>query len=444
MWSRNSFAASLLVFVLAVSAFPWIVSSQQRKQTTNNRRNIPLRSMVGMTLVPGAATREAVCLDGSSPAYHLDRGSGGGAANWLLQFEGGGWCNSVASCLARSTTRRGSTRYMNKLEVFSGILSSDESENPDFYNWNRVKIRYCDGASFGGDSVYRNGTTVLHFRGQRIWEAIIADLLPKGLGLAEKALLSGCSAGGLATFLHCDEFERLLPESATVKCLSDAGFFLDATDVTGSNTMRTFFNGVVALQGVQRNLNTRCTRAHSDPRQCFFPQYALPFIRTPFFILNSAYDVYQFNHIFVPPSADPNEHWTRCKLDTTACTSDQISVLQGYRHQMLAALSASSSRDMRRGSFIDSCFAHCQSELQVAWFTPYSPRIHNKTIAGAVGDWYFDRGDTSSIDVPYPCDQTCHKPQAIIAYTQQSHIMLIFTFLDDHCVCVIGWPQELA
>lgn len=22
----------------------------------------------------------------------------------------------------------------------------------DFYNWNKVKVRYCDGASFGGDS----------------------------------------------------------------------------------------------------------------------------------------------------------------------------------------------------------------------------------------------------------------------------------------------------
>ena len=28
-----------------------------------------------------------VCLDGSSPAYHLDRGFGAGASNWLLQFE---------------------------------------------------------------------------------------------------------------------------------------------------------------------------------------------------------------------------------------------------------------------------------------------------------------------------------------------------------------------
>ncbi|XLR19517.1 hypothetical protein S83_047429 [Arachis hypogaea] len=28
---------------------------------------------------------------------------------------------------------------------------------PDFYNWNRVKLRYCDGASFTGDAIFDNG-----------------------------------------------------------------------------------------------------------------------------------------------------------------------------------------------------------------------------------------------------------------------------------------------
>lgn len=42
-----------------------------------------------------------------------------------------------------------------------------------------------------------------------------------------QALLSGCSAGGLATLIHCDDFRGLLPKDATVKCLADAGFFLD-------------------------------------------------------------------------------------------------------------------------------------------------------------------------------------------------------------------------
>jgi len=43
-----------------------------------------------------------------------------------------------------------------------------------------------------------------------------------------QALLSGCSAGGLASILHCDEFRTLFPTSTKVKCLSDAGLFLDA------------------------------------------------------------------------------------------------------------------------------------------------------------------------------------------------------------------------
>lgn len=42
-----------------------------------------------------------------------------------------------------------------------------------------------------------------------------------------QALLSGCSAGGLASLIHCDDFPKFLPKDATVKCLSDAGFFLD-------------------------------------------------------------------------------------------------------------------------------------------------------------------------------------------------------------------------
>jgi hypothetical protein len=43
-----------------------------------------------------------------------------------------------------------------------------------------------------------------------------------------QAILTGCSAGGLATFIHCDDFRNLLPKSAKVKCMPDAGFFMDA------------------------------------------------------------------------------------------------------------------------------------------------------------------------------------------------------------------------
>ncbi|KAJ6374990.1 hypothetical protein OIU77_000039 [Salix suchowensis] len=88
------------------------------------------RLLVDMTLVSDASNNGGFCLDGSLPAYHLHRGFGSGASNWLLQFEGGGWCNDIQSCLDRAKTKRGSSLYMNKLEDFNGILSNDASLNP--------------------------------------------------------------------------------------------------------------------------------------------------------------------------------------------------------------------------------------------------------------------------------------------------------------------------
>ncbi|KAL6144914.1 hypothetical protein ACLB2K_055604 [Fragaria x ananassa] len=75
-----------------------------------------------------------------------------GANSWLIQLEGGGWCNTIRNYVYRKTTRRGSSKFMEKQLPFTGILSNKPEENPDFFNWNRVKLRYCDGASFTGDS----------------------------------------------------------------------------------------------------------------------------------------------------------------------------------------------------------------------------------------------------------------------------------------------------
>ncbi|GMQ03747.1 hypothetical protein CsSME_00049426 [Camellia sinensis var. sinensis] len=106
---------------------------------------------VGITYVENAVAKGAVCLDGSPPAYHLDKGFGAGINNWLVHIEGGGWCNNATTCLSRIDTRLGSSKQMAVQLVFSGILSNQQKFNPDFYNWNRIKVRYCDGASFTGD-----------------------------------------------------------------------------------------------------------------------------------------------------------------------------------------------------------------------------------------------------------------------------------------------------
>lgn len=100
-------------------------------------------------------------------------------SKYMRSFQGGGWCNNVTTCLARKNSRLGSSKEMSKLLAFSGILNNKASLNPgsnicsfkmddilsevhiladklfllclDFYNWNKIKVRYCDGASFTGD-----------------------------------------------------------------------------------------------------------------------------------------------------------------------------------------------------------------------------------------------------------------------------------------------------
>ncbi|KAG7566542.1 Pectinacetylesterase/NOTUM [Arabidopsis suecica] len=250
----------------------------------------PSVPMIPLTLIQGADSKGAVCLDGTLPGYHLDRGFGSGANSWLIQLEGGGWCNNHRSCVYRKTSRRGSSKFMEKALAFTGILSNKPEENPDFFNWNRIKLRYCDGASFSGDS--QDESSQLFYQGQRIWQVAMEEFLSLGMKQANQALLSGCSAGGLASILHCDEFRELLPSSTKVKCLSDAGMFLDSVDVSGGHSLRNMFQGVVTVQNLQKDLSSSCTN-HLDPTSCFFPQNLVSDIKTPMFLLNTAYDSWQ-------------------------------------------------------------------------------------------------------------------------------------------------------
>jgi len=102
------------------------------------------------------------------------------------------------------------------------------------YDWNAVFMKYTDGASFSGDNSTSGtpGTHNLHFRGRRILDATVMQLLKQhGLSTATDVVISGCSAGGLATYLHADHWAQALAEAKVpierIAALPDSGFFLD-------------------------------------------------------------------------------------------------------------------------------------------------------------------------------------------------------------------------
>ncbi|PHU12151.1 hypothetical protein BC332_19081 [Capsicum chinense] len=129
----------------------------------------------------------------------------------------------------------GGSDHMGRQSLFDGILHNTSIINPgeahdiQFYNCNRVRVKYCDGSSFTGDVEQVDPENKLYFRGARIFKAIVEDLWSKGMKNSENAILSGTSAGGLPTILNCDKFKCLFPKDARVKCVADAGFFINGS-----------------------------------------------------------------------------------------------------------------------------------------------------------------------------------------------------------------------
>ncbi|KAG8054387.1 hypothetical protein GUJ93_ZPchr0001g30454 [Zizania palustris] len=337
--------------------------------------------LVELTLLTGAQEKGAVCLDGTPPGYHLQRGFGSGTHSWLIYLQGGAWCDSIESCSFRKTTK------------------------------------YCDGASFAGDAEAqdKDGST-LYFRGLRIWDAVVDELMEKGLASAQQALLSGCSAGGLATLLHCNDFYARFPKEVSAKCLPDAGFFLNIEDLSGERLMLSIFNEVVQLQNVREVLPKDCL-AKKNRTECFFAAELVKSIDAPTLIVNSAYDSWQIQNVLVPTGSYPANSWSSCKADIRNCSPTQSQVLNGFRNKLVDDVEVVTDKK-GWGLFIDSCFTHCQTPYNISWNSPASPVLGNKTVAQAVGDWYFERSQqVKEIDCEYPCNPTCSSQLPTIHWT---------------------------
>jgi len=327
--------------------------------------------------------------------YYHRKGTGSGANKWFLHQQGGGWCYDLNSCVSRSKGSLGSTKAdPNTSSLCSGYFSLDIYQNPLMYNWNAVELRYCDGASVSGDkdtpTVVEN--TTLHFRGRAILDAEIKSILnDRGMNKATDVVVSGCSAGGLATFLHCDHWAAAISKAtngaAKVACMPDSGFFLDEDRAPkyGSN-MRNVYK---FQESSAAGLNAACVAAHKttgDPEKCIFAQWSSQHIKTPTFPLQSEYDSWQTGNVM--GGGDPA---TQNEFGKNVTALVQSLLLSQPQH----------------GIFLDSCHHHCG-----AW---NGPVIDGTNSSHALWEWYLagsslpNKGFFNQ-NKAFPCNACCSGP----------------------------------
>lgn len=401
------------------------------------------------TILPHALEKGAVCLDGTPPAYALQEGIGEAANNWIIYLEGGGWCASEAECLFRTTKDVGSSnRWQKEQSCLIAMLSDQQNENPYFFNWTRVYVRYCDGSSYVGDreEPFIESNTTVYFRGARIFDAIMEDLSTRGLLNASQALLTGCSAGGLGALLQCDHFRSMLPQSAKVKCAADAGFFIDGTDIYGGHWHREYFAQIVQTHESYKNLPKSCT-SKMNASLCMLPQYFVGDIMTPVFILNSVYDTWQIENILMPlneEQLDVHDEFAPCGHDIENCTCDQVKHWRRFQSEFYQALTHLNSSS-RNGAFINSCASHCQTQKQETWCennNPISKLLISASqplqgVGQAIGEWFINDSKFRKIDHrhknPLVCEYNPEEPHWNNHYTFRGTNLIIpnYTMVDE-------------
>jgi hypothetical protein len=304
-----------------------------------------------------------------------------------------------------------------------------------------VILENCDGASLTGDAteplVVRNAArpsepaVPIYFRGRRIRDAIFETLLdpagPYQMNRAENVLLTGCSSGGLAAYLHSDWAHELMkkraPNLTRFKTLGVSGFFLQHNSVGGLPVYQTQMANVMKMQNTTGALNPACLSARPPGRawECMFAQHSYAVTRVPTFVENSALDMWQMWCIYgaAPIAGFPNatsgingncsapivdshgDAWKPCVSNPENCTDSQTRAMNRYIVDFVATLNNTATfHAPGNGAFIHSCHDHCDG---IAGGWP-NFKIGGQSMAEVGRSWWETDGtDSAAKHTRLPC-----------------------------------------
>jgi hypothetical protein len=218
-------------------------------------------------------------------------------------------------------------------------------------------------------------------------QAMQDDLLQdRGLAESTDVVISGCSAGGLATFLHVDKWAEVLGAAAPkakVRGMPDSGFFLDTEhEPAYHSNMQWVFSYMNSTSGV----NDACIAANSGNEwKCIFAEHTAPHIQTPIFPLQGEYDSWQMC----------------CDLGAETKDNSTVGLINSWGANLTALIHSNLlGPNPAHGIFLDSCLHHCGG-----WG---SYKIDGMVQGPAFQQWYeTGKGGVHIQGKKYPCAECC-------------------------------------
>jgi hypothetical protein len=300
-----------------------------------------------------------------------------------------------------------------------GILSSNATVNPLFASWTKVYAPYCDGNSFSGaaaEPVQFNGSS-LFFRGSYNLRAALNYLRGAAPGngsivAAPRVVLTGCSAGGLAVFLHADAVAAAVGAATDFRAIPVSGFFSGAPNAEGAAVYAEQMRGVFALHNASAGLNQACVAAQ-DPGFEWVCNMALPsaqYTKARLFVLNSHTDWWQTACVWTAGViTDPAQNgncaasrgYADCAWSLQRCNDRQAQALLAWSTRLANDISLSEAANLPgNGGFITSCHAHCEGNTDSYWMQTL---VGGVAMRDAVAAWM-----ASTADAPPAWSVDCH------------------------------------
>eukprot|EP01052_Picozoa_sp_SAG31_P011978 SAG31_NODE_690_length_12796_cov_4.634559_10_plen_1106_part_00 len=285
--------------------------------------------------------KEAVCINGM-PATLKAFVNPVPSTTWVINIGGTspqtpGWCVDLQTCLVFGKLNGTAPKPApipppTPIAYEETLLGQNCSQNPDFCAANKADLSMCDfslglgNATHSGVTTFFSGantTSQVWFKGRAVLRASIAKLATLGLSKARRIVLTGIAHGGTAVYLNADFLSaaikkvapsaivKALPvdamhprlfnstlcmvpmlkancakEAVTDPCVEGSAKWPNCSLTAG---MYDWYPGAIAAMikfaNASSALSDGCKAAHKpeDDWLCAFPNYTMPFIKTPVF-----------------------------------------------------------------------------------------------------------------------------------------------------------------
>jgi hypothetical protein len=343
----------------------------------------------------------AVCNDGSPAAFYFRPGKEG-TRRWLVYLDGAGWWWDADSCAhgwqkVHGTSNKFPRTMMELLPKATRFLRwglFDMTRSP-LADAHVAFVKSCSNDAFMGDRAplmaydpiaqpfsHRN-VTAWHFRGRRIVEAVFLELRKRtGLGerMGDRVIYGGCSAGARGALATMDYFatNTQFVGQAGVLGLLDSGMWVPIaprhrTQATDWDSFAHQMKQSMNLINATVLLGEGCRQSYpgEESWKCMMGAFRLPFVRTPYFMVHSQYDLF----------AVSMNLWGRYMV-ARKFTQGDLMWAETYRRTIVRYLPIPQA-----GSgtvvFSPACYFHCILTVPRFWMTT----ANNSGLAATLNQW---------------------------------------------------------